>query len=129
MITKMEFDAIREVVPEIGYTTEGRMSGWIALLEKIQNQDRFDGETPKHTYDEFVSQVGKATANFTIASLVNNSAWDGRISLRNAEWARLLPASFSDEVMIALHLYTTMHMCHLDQIADEARKATVNQNA
>lgn len=62
--------------------------------------------------------VGYEAAVEIIASLVNRSAWDGRISRRSAEWANAQENSWDEEACSSLSLYTNrIHMAHLDQIA------------
>lgn len=78
--------------------------------------------TPLVTYTKSCEAIGYANTGDTIALMVYNSAWDGRISPRNAEWAadRRERRGFTDKEVD--EAYTSIHKAHLDQIADIARK-------
>lgn len=89
----------------------------VEVLDLYQSDDRFDGKTPEHTVKNFVKYVGEDGARFVIASLVNFCAWDGRISPNVAEWAKNTE-SLDAEAAEAAHLYTKMHMAHLNQVAE-----------
>lgn len=74
--------------------------------------------TPAQTVAAFVKSVGYEAAVEIVASLVNRSAWDGRISRRCAEWAKAQDNSWDEEACSSLSFYTNrIHMAHLDQIA------------
>lgn len=74
--------------------------------------------TPAQTVAAFVESVGYEAAVEIVASLVNRSAWDGRISRRCAEWANAQENSWDEEACSRLSIYTNrIHMAHLDQIA------------
>lgn len=122
MIT--ENDLVAELVdnPQHYRSVVQKMRDAVSLLEHYQSEDRRDGMGPNETVTDFACHVGKDAAAVIIASLVNESAWDGRIDPRNAEWARGIEQAFDDGAMRHMHIYTTMHMCHLDQIATMMRK-------
>lgn len=74
--------------------------------------------TPAQTVAAYVEAVGYEAAVEIIASLVNRSTWDGRISRRSAEWANAQENSWDEEACSSLSLYTNrIHMAHLEQIA------------
>lgn len=74
--------------------------------------------TPAQTVAAYVEAVGYESAVEIIASLVNRSAWDGRISRRSAEWANAQENSWDEEACSRLSIYTNrIHMAHLEQIA------------
>lgn len=74
--------------------------------------------TPAQTVAAFVKSVGYEAAVEIVASLVNRSAWDGRISRRCAEWANAQENSWDEEACSRLSIYTNrIHTAHLDQIA------------
>ena len=74
--------------------------------------------TPAQTVAAFVESVGYEAAVEIVASLVNHSAWDGRISSRCAEWANAQENSWDEEACSRLSIYTNrIHTAHLDQIA------------
>ena len=79
--------------------------------------------TPEQTVAAFVESVGYEAAVEIVASLVNCSAWDGRISLRCAEWANAQENSWDEEACIRLQIYSDrIHKVHLDQIAEAMMK-------
>ena len=79
-------------------------------------------ETPLVTYTKACEVLGYGTTGDTIALMVKESEWDGRISPRNASWAtdRIEHRNFSNKEIN--DAYTKIHKAHLDQIADVARK-------
>ena len=93
----------------------------VKTLDEIQSADRFADETPEHTVKAFVDQVGYATARFVIASLVNRSAWDGRIYPNVSAWASEQDALDEEAARDAM-IYTSMHMAHLNQVAQAMMK-------
>lgn len=124
MITHEQFEALAKELPEFRKNSKKILHDRISLLDRIQSEDVTNGAGPDHTYAAFEAVAGKVEAAHTLACLVNQSAWDGRISPRNAEWARNYPCSFDEQTMtFEIGEYTRMHKCHLDQIADYARKA------
>ncbi len=124
MITQNEWESLSKAIPEFRKTCKQKMHERIAALDEIQSADISNNRGPDKTYAEFESRFGKGIAQHTIACLVNQSAWDGRISPRNAEWAKSVPGSFDEQTMtFEIGEYTKMHKCHLDQIANAARRA------
>ena len=80
------------------------------------------GETctgkPEDTITAFYDRIGKAKTDALIASLVNYSAWDGRISRTAKEWAMQVPGAFDEAAAARARIYTNrIHMSHLDQLA------------
>lgn len=90
-------------------------------ITALQNAKK-NTTTPLMTYARFCEEVGYANAGDTIALAVSHASWDGRISKRNADWAedRLEHRSYTQKDKD--NAYVCIHMCHLDQIADIARK-------
>lgn len=95
----------------------------LSTLETIYTA-QYDAEsplyhsTPAQTVAAFVESVGYEAAVEIVASLVNRSAWDGRISRRCAEWANAQGNSWDEEACSRLSIYTNrIHTAHLDQIA------------
>lgn len=124
MIRLCELGAIISVCEDAGVHIAKSMRERIAMLDEIQREDVTAGNTPRHTWETYVAKLGESAALHTIASLINECAWDGRISQRNANWAADFVAAFDEECMRKMSAFTKMHMAHLDQIADEARKAS-----
>ena len=88
-----------------------------ALLDKLHTDAVYDNDTPESVVDSFAEMCGESFAEIVIASLVNQSAWDGRISPKAAEWAKGIKDSWDAESSRRWGITTTMHMCHLDQTA------------
>ena len=97
--------------------------GYVQTLERIQNEDYANRKTPDDTVAAFVKAVGYDNAVVTIATLINRSAWDGRISGKNADWAKTIDNALDEKAAVDCDLYADgIHMTHLDQIADKMRK-------
>ena len=80
--------------------------------------------SPAETVAAFVAAVGYNRAAVALATVVNYTAWDGRISRNVAAWAAALPEAWDEETAQHLGLYTDIHRAHLDQIAREFMKTT-----
>lgn len=97
----------------------------VEVLERIQGEHYATRKTPADTVAEFVDSVGYDAAVATIATLVNRSAWDGRISQKNAEWAMTVSNALDRQTAVDCYIHAkNIHMAHLDQIADDMRKFT-----
>lgn len=73
--------------------------------------------TPAETVSAFVKAVGYEEAKRTIASLINRSAWDGRISRLRSAWAASIDEAFDEEAAVDQYIYSSrIHLAHLDQI-------------
>lgn len=84
--------------------------------------------TPEATIALFIEMAEQALAVEVIASMVNQAAWDGRISRRNAEWAANIPQAWDAESAFHLHMYADrigLHKAHLNQLASAMIAATV----
>lgn len=81
------------------------------------------GSTPADTIKKFVDAVGYDAAVVAVATLVNRSAWDGRISRRAADWAASIENSLDETAAIEHGIYTNrIHCAHLDQLAGAMMK-------
>lgn len=101
----------------------------VAMLDHICADHILNEKTPAETVAAYVAALdaskwvqevaidGREIAEIIIASLVNRSAWDGRISRASAEWARAVQDCMEEGLCDRLRIYTQMHMVHLDQIA------------
>ena len=99
--------------------------GYVKTLERIQNEDYSSRKSPDDTVAAFVKAVGYENAATTIATLINRSSWDGRISGKNTDWAKTIDNALDQEAAVDLGIYTNaIHMTHLDQIADKMRTYT-----
>lgn len=78
--------------------------------------------TPEETVAKFVEAVGYGLAQFVAASLVNGSAWDGRISSRSKAWAESVEDALDREATLAATFYNHLHCAHLNQIAEAMAK-------
>ena len=95
-------------------------------LEDIHEHALCTHCNPQKTIDEFVDAVGYEEARYAVATLVNVKAWDGRISPRNAEWARNVADAWDEESGFQIGLYTNrIHTAHVDQLADYMRRKAV----
>lgn len=100
----------------------------VETLDDLCSEDVRDGFGPDVTYKDFCDVcVTAEKANMVIASLVNECGWDGRISQQNREWAAGFEFAFDEQAMRRMSVFPRMHMAHLNQIADEARKAASNK--
>lgn len=85
---------------------------------------RKEHSTPAETVAAFVAAVGQSEAAEIVASMVNTSAWDGRISPRNAAWAASVEHAWNADAARDLCLYPdfiSLHKAHLNQIAGALR--------
>ena len=99
------------------------MSADIKTLEAYyrKNVDMYTCR-PDDTILDFIRAVGFDRASAAVATLVNQSAWDGRISKRNAAWAAEIPGALDNEAANHLYMYTNeIHKAHLNQLADVLR--------
>lgn len=78
-------------------------------------------KTPMDTVRELIARIGYDWAAAIIATVVHDSAWDGRISKRAAEWAKTVEGAYDEDAnKECLHIYAgNVHRAHLDQIALE----------
>ncbi len=100
----------------------------VKTLENLYDYNRAETSgplrnSPEMTVSYFVNNVGEEAAIRTIASLVNQASWDGRISDRNKEWARSVPGALTAEEANRSRVFTDkIHKSHLDQLASVARR-------
>lgn len=87
-------------------------------------RERNEDNTPAQTIAAYVAAVGYPVALEVIGSMVNRSAWDGRIYPAVKEWAQNLPEAWDEEAAQRLELYTSIHMAHLNQLAQALMKYT-----
>lgn len=126
MITEKELDGMITVDSAIYREMARKMRERADLLDCMVSKDISERRSPAQTYERFAEAVGQKEAQHLIASLVNEYAWDGRIDPRNASWAASVESAFDHGAMRRMSVFARMHMSHLDQIADEARKASNN---
>ena len=99
------------------------ISADIKTLETIygRNVDMYSAR-PSETMMEYLGAVGFNRAAAAVATLVNSSAWDGRISKCNAAWAAEIPGALDYEAAANMYMFTNLiHKCHLNQLADVLR--------
>lgn len=94
----------------------------IKTLDECVSEARDNNESVRNAAKAFVAKVGTFAAKVTVASLINRSAWDGRISSANANWAKAVEESWDEDAMVRMGAYCKMHMAHLDQTADYIRR-------
>ena len=95
----------------------------IQTLDECVSEARDNNESVRNAAKAFVAKVGTFAAKVTVASLINRSAWDGRISSANANWAKAVEESWDEDAMVRMGAYCKMHMAHLDQTADYIRRS------
>ena len=98
------------------------MQDMIKAFDSTISEAVCNGQSVRDSVKAFVKQVGKDAATVVVASLVNRNAWDGRISSRNAEWAKGIEDAWDDDAMLDQCCYCKAHTAHLDQFADYMRK-------
>lgn len=79
----------------------------VKILEAIYNDTR--ELTPIDTVNQYCKAVGDDLAHTTVAMLIKQNSWDGRISPEAKAW--------SDRISEDADIYTSIHKAHLDQIA------------
>ena len=121
MITKNEYRAMFTADRDAARETVKAWRNAVEALDRIQTEDLIAEETPAHTVSLFVNEVGENLARFVIASLINASAWDGRIYSNVAEWAKG-QHSLDEEATQDAMLYSRMHKAHLNQIGEAMMK-------
>ena len=94
----------------------------IKTLDECVSDAVSNGSKVRDAVKLFVSKVGTYAAKVTVASLINRSAWDGRISTANANWAKDIDEAWDEDAMVRMGAYCKMHMAHLDQTADYVRR-------
>lgn len=94
----------------------------IDRFEQIYNDTR--DSTPAQTAERLINELGENRANAVVATLVNSSSGDGRISGANSRWAGSsgIRGAYSPSEAYENRLYTNVHKAHLDQIASEMRR-------
>ena len=81
-------------------------------------------ETPEQTVARLIASIGYDRTVGMIATLVNSIGdWDERISRRNRDWSKTVENALDQEAARDCYIYQRMHSCHVDQIADYARRA------
>ena len=75
--------------------------------------------TPKSAIEKYIRSVGKNRAEITIASLVNEAAWDCRICPTSKAWAKRVDKAWDAKAMDNMGVSAIMHPTHLDQLAYE----------
>jgi 16S rRNA C967 or C1407 C5-methylase (RsmB/RsmF family) len=98
-------------------------------LKKANNRLKelvYETGRPDWTVSKFVDEFGLDKAIEIVATHVNRNAWDGRISKKNSEWAKMQENAWDEKAAVeGICFYTEIHMAHLDQIASELRKYIV----
>ena len=75
-------------------------------------------------------ELGAERTKILLASLTNYSAWDGRISRANAQWAQAIPESWDESACQRMSVYTNViHKAHLDQMVTAMRRVEAEGKA
>lgn len=94
-----------------------------AALEALETAYRATmDKTPADTVEALTEAIGADSCKTIIATLINRYAWDGRINRRVAEWAKGDPNAYDEAVAVEHWFSTTIHLAHLNQIAEAAMK-------
>lgn len=94
-------------------TRDQRVSDSVAAMVR-DYADRFYNKYGFHTT---MGSAADAVRDL-VASLVNRSSWDGRLSRRVVSWAESRAQAVDRETADKMGLYTKLHMAHVDQIAE-----------
>lgn len=80
---------------------------------------------PKETVEALIARIGYYSSRSLIATMVADKAWDGRISEANKEWGlnNMEVSTVGDPFRASFIAGDTIHVAHLNQIADYMRKA------
>ena len=109
---------------ETRFPLRDEISSDVSALETIYGESVSAGEPPRETVRKLIEKIGYPRAAAAVGTLVNHSAWDGRISRKNAAWAAGLENSWDEEAAQYMRIYTNrIHMAHLSQLADAMQKA------
>ena len=82
---------------------------------------RADDETPEQTVARFAMFVGEERAVNTIATIINQNAWDGRIGRINRSWASEQTGALKESENRGV-VNSRIHKAHLDQLASAIRR-------
>lgn len=94
------------------------------LLDEYVHSEIIHGSNnPQNTVKRFVEEIGRAEAEVVIGSLINATAWDGRISKENAKWAAGIEDAFDEKATNQLRMRTTIHPTHLNAVATAMRES------
>ena len=86
-------------------------------------KSRADRETPAQTIARAVERMGLAPVVVTVAEMVNSIGyWDERIYPGVREWAQEVPGAMGHEECRERHIYTDIHSCHVNQLAQACMK-------
>ena len=99
-----------------------------AALEEAHKAHAYSGERNaiRATILDACDRIELPEVMRIVATLVNSTAWDGRIDPRNAEWAKRNDYALDEEAAKRLYIFNGLHPCHLDQIATELRRRGQN---
>ena len=122
MKTLETLDAIRNANRTVYFLMMRVLKQHVTFLEQCVNDEVINGDNnPDNTVKRFVGEIGKTEAEVVIASLINASAWDGRIDKGNAAWAAGVEDAFSEEAAMKLRMTTEIHRTHLNAVATAMR--------
>jgi len=85
---------------------------------------RENGQKPSDAIDAMIAGIGYDETIRTVAALVNTvGAWDQRISDTNRTWSADKAPTRDELAEMGIYTPSAIHQCHIDQLADAARKA------
>lgn len=89
-------------------------------LTAIYSDARTDG--PAATVARTVEKIGKAATAATVANLVNSTnRADGRVSAAAHVWAESIDTAATPADLDRMHVYSSIHPAHINQLAESAR--------
>ena len=95
-----------------------------AIRELIGIYEETRDTTPQNTAEKIVSAMGTVKAGETMAVLIKDCSWDGRISQENRNYWQKVKSweKESESEFLGVSAIDRLHRAHLDQIAAELRK-------
>lgn len=81
--------------------------------------------TPKAAAEKFVKTTSYKRASETVASLINECAWDARICPVSKAWARRVEGAWDAKSVDKMGVSSLMHRSHLDAIAYEMARCSM----
>ncbi len=130
MMTIKDYEQMFAKDKEVGREAKKQAMFLIHKFEEVHELALCTHGNPQKTVEEFIKAVGFEEARYCIASMVNGKAWDGRISKRNADWAKTVPDAWDEESGTEMRMYTNrVHTSHLNQLADYMRRECTDREA
>lgn len=122
MITKNDLDLMIHNDVAAYRSIRKQFNADLETVHDIQRDHYDDG--PEKAVEIAIHVLGYDRAMAAIATMINSIGdWDGRISDRSRAWAKTVDGSLDYDAAAHCHVYTSLHSCHVEQIARYARIA------